>query len=245
MFGLGDFVFEGRNKKYGAYVLRKKYHKHLFWGFIGGQVLVVVPILLMFFNSIVGDLSENVQPQLKRQETMEFMDIPMMPVPLAPPPETQKKEHLPTPPEIDQKENTPEEKFETNNKPMAEAETKNADSLNQSKPEEKKSKDTIFLASDVDQLPVFIGGEMEFRKFWLRSFVCPKMTEKKQFKLYIEFWVSASGYVETIKINENIPIDLEKEIKRVLVTCPPWKPAVRRGKNVSIKLGLPLIIKNY
>ena len=80
-----DLLFDGRNKKYGAYTLRKNYSRHL-W-------TAVVVTLLISFSSFwllqqVG--AKNVEPMLEIKEiVLSSTEVIRTPLPPPPPPEEQ------------------------------------------------------------------------------------------------------------------------------------------------------------
>ena len=243
MFGLGNIAFEGRNKKYGAYVLRQEYHRNLLWGFVFGHLIVVVPILFLYFYNIFESLNENTIPTLKVDQVVELANLPFINSSETPPPEAKKKQIAETPPEIDKKE-TPLDPEKSVGR-LAENEIKPAiDSSDLPSSERVKTHDTVFSASDVEKIPEFIGGESEFRRFWVRTFTFPNITQKVRGKVFVEFTVSHEGLIGNIKVSNSLSAEVDSEIRRVLQSCPPWKPAFRRGKAVNITMGFLLTLKN-
>ena len=49
--GFDDIVFKNRNKEYGAYSIRKKYHRTLLMGFIIGIVVLAAAIIVPYFKA--------------------------------------------------------------------------------------------------------------------------------------------------------------------------------------------------
>ena len=86
---LNDIVFEGRNKAYGAYVLRRLYQRHVTRALI---IATSVFALLVFFPLIAQYLKEKMpkEPKKNLQENV-LMDAPPLddtkPPPPPPPPE--------------------------------------------------------------------------------------------------------------------------------------------------------------
>ncbi|HEU5366791.1 MAG TPA: energy transducer TonB, partial [Hanamia sp.] len=79
-----DILFEGRNKEYGAYELRKTYNKRITTALIGTVVLI---LLILIGSAIFNKLNENktVAP-LKTTETTLQQIKPNEPPPPPPPP---------------------------------------------------------------------------------------------------------------------------------------------------------------
>src|SRR6185312_5732080 len=89
-----DILFEGRNKEYGAYELRKTYNKRITTALIGTVIL----ILLILIGSVVAKKlnNDNAVVQLKTTETTLQQIKPNEPPPPPPPPPPK----LPPPPPI-------------------------------------------------------------------------------------------------------------------------------------------------
>jgi len=91
---LDDLVFEGRNKSYGAYFLRKNYSKHLMWA-----LLISLGIYLMGFGGpyIYALMNPPAPPAPKKKITVTDLSpappideskTPPPPPPQIPPPPT-------------------------------------------------------------------------------------------------------------------------------------------------------------
>ncbi len=86
---LDDIVFEGRNKEYGAYYIRKKYNRFILIAFLISFVVVttaaLVPLIESYYNK------EKNAKKLLKNVTMEMekmnQDEPPPPPPPPPPPE--------------------------------------------------------------------------------------------------------------------------------------------------------------
>ncbi len=81
---MDDIVFEGRNKAYGSYVMRKLYNKRLLIGTIGGVILF---LFICFLPVIAGVLSNMLAPEDKEMDMTEvILDQPPPIDPNEPPP---------------------------------------------------------------------------------------------------------------------------------------------------------------
>src|SRR6185436_20163274 len=95
-----DIIFEGRNKAYGAYDLRKTYNKRITKALIYTGIVIVLIFLGSLFANLVGK---------NKTETLDVVDTQMAEVkkaePLPPPPPPPTKP--PPPPEVNQIKFTP------------------------------------------------------------------------------------------------------------------------------------------
>jgi protein TonB len=97
-----DIIFDGKNKQYGAYELRKTYNSRLTKAIITTVALVLFAFLGTVFSNMLGDSAP---------EEIEVLDTQMAevktnePPPPPPPPPTPPK--APPPPEINQVKFTP------------------------------------------------------------------------------------------------------------------------------------------
>lgn len=97
-----DIIFEGKNKSYGAYQLRKNYNKTL-----TKALIIMASVLLLIF---LGTLAANVINKNRAKEVIDVVDTQMAeikkdeppPPPPPPPPPTP-----PPPPEVNQVKFTP------------------------------------------------------------------------------------------------------------------------------------------
>ena len=95
---LNDIVFEGRNKAYGAYVLRRLYQRHVTRALI---IATAVFALLVFFPLIAQYLKDKLPKEAKKnlQENV-LMDAPPLDETKPPPPPRPPRRHHPLPPSL-------------------------------------------------------------------------------------------------------------------------------------------------
>ncbi len=79
-----DIVFQNRNKAYGAYQLRRRYHANLLKGFLLAMVLL---LLLIYFEDITNLFDEPYERETVKNAVVELTPLDKVsPVPLPPPP---------------------------------------------------------------------------------------------------------------------------------------------------------------
>src|SRR4030043_1630955 len=92
--GFDDIVFENRNKEYGAYNMRKRYHRTLLIGFIIGIIALAAAIITPYFRATALQIKSK-EKEREIIAVMENLDQPdelQIEAPPPPPPaETQQQ----------------------------------------------------------------------------------------------------------------------------------------------------------
>ncbi|RKY93465.1 MAG: hypothetical protein DRQ13_09425 [Ignavibacteriae bacterium] len=99
--------------------------------------------------------------------------------------------------------------------------------------------DKIYLYFEVDELPVF--GESNDQIF---SYIYDKLTWSKIFdgsgEVIVSFIVDRQGKVNNVKIVKYLCSDCDEQVKEIIKNMPDWKPGKENGKNVNVKMYLPV-----
>lgn len=248
-----DLVFEGRNKEYGAYDLRKRYNKRITLALIitGSVALLALigSIVASEFNSKDDsklEIKEVTLQDLKQEE--EIKELPPPPPPKPPdPPKIEMKQF--TPPKIVKDE-------EVQEPPPAQEELKEAkiDVVNQEgiKDEgivapavidegkgvvEEKKEDENKIFEKVEIEATFKGGEGAWRKFLERNLngntPVDNGAPEGTYTVYVQFVVSKDGSISDVKPLTNHGFGMEQEAVRVIKKGPSWTPAVQNGRSVN------------
>jgi protein TonB len=244
MTGLEDIVYEGRNKEYGSFMLRKQFPKAMMVGFIGGLLLVLLPVLGLFFYYQVETYSELSDVNVEVVDVMQLLDIPRFEMPERLPP-TAKSKPAPTAPVIDQEEKkTTPPQDSAKNAAARDSIQKNDQAASS---DTSNSTDTAyFAATDVEQMANFEGGEIAFRRYLIKNFTLPPSSSGKiAGKVVIEFIVDKKGEVKNVKILSGLTKEINDQALRVIRSSPRWNPAYRRGKPVDVVYSITLNLKNY
>lgn len=262
-----DMIFEGKNKKYGAYYLRQTSSKRHIVAFIiviiFTGVVMAVPSLLEAVkktNENLGGVDEafeltnitNVEEQVPeeniiRQET-------------APPPPPLKATIQFTPPIITE-----------DDKVADDDEMKSQDELNENKNVQvsiatvdgSMDKDAVDIADlkdhkvivqdtseekpfvSVEQMPQFPGGQSELMKFISNNLKYPTIAAENgiEGRVIVRFVVGKDGSVSDIQIQRGLDASCDKEAKRVVEAMPKWIPGMQNGRAVPVYFTLPILFK--
>jgi periplasmic protein TonB len=109
-------------------------------------------------------------------------------------------------------------------------------------PVAKTDSDTPFV--EVDEMPVFKGGDVAIIDFVKNNVKYPEASKLKgiQGKVIVRFAVEADRSIDKISILQGVDPDLDKEALRVVATLPAFeKPGIKDGKAVSVWYMLPII----
>lgn len=253
-----EIVFEGRNKTYGAYELRKSNRKTTVRALIIGAVIFSLAVSAPLILSLIPE-SEN--DDIVRDIKITAVKLPPKkeePKKLAPPPP-------PPPPKVDQVKfvkpvvakaeevtEEPPKIVEIKDKklgaetikgdPDAEltvAPVGNGPKGGQAVVEEDNQ---IYNTAGIEVKPDFPGGIQKFYDFVFKNYRAPEEGGLKG-KVYVTFVVEKDGSLTDIKVLRDIGYGTGAEAIRVLKKCPKWSPGVQNGKPVRVLYSLPINIQ--
>lgn len=241
-----DIVFEGRNKSYGAYELRKKNQRTSMVAFIIGAVVFALAVATPKIAEFIGNSSSDDSATLDTKITTVKM-----------PPKEKPKENLPPPPppppKVDQvkfvkpvvakteevTEEPPKIKEIENKKLGAETIKGDPDADLRLEPpgDGPKQSDvveedtTIYNSAGVEVQAGFPGGPAKWKSYLSNNFTPPDEPGLKG-KVLVSFVVEKDGTLTDIKVLRDVGYGSGNEAIRVLKKGPKWTPAVQNGKNV-------------
>ena len=226
-----EIVFEGRNKLYGAYELRKTNGKTTTKSLIIGAVIFVFLVSIPVLANLIPDSSDDTT-----------LDQKITTVKL-PPKEEKPKENLPPPPppppKVDQvkfvkpvvakaeevTEEPPKVEEIKDKKIGAETIKGDPDAELTVEPVGNGPKDVveedneIYNTAGIEVKPDFPGGIEKFYKFVAKNYQTPE-EEGLKGKVFVSFVVEKDGSLTDIKVIRDIGFGTGKEAIRVLKSCP-------------------------
>lgn len=255
-----DLLFENRNKAYGAYPLRKYYAQRLFisLGFVVSGVVILTYFYLNFqTETLMKKLS------LKPDIIFSTIDLTTAPKPLLPP----AKPFVAKPP-ASVEYITPvitREKEIPN--PMASVEDlgKNVIGMQtipggageeQIDPKANSSgasgiqKDSVESAPEIldhaEIMPEFPGGEQALKRFLQKNLRMPEnnLEVGAEVKVVARFVVGSDGRVSGIEIIRAADEVFDREVRRVILKMPEWKPGMQHNRKVAVYFSLPVNFVN-
>lgn len=262
---LDDIVFEGRNKSYGAYVLRQLYRRNVTRSLIIATALLV---LLVAFP-LIAQYIKNRQPKedVKKNLTENvLMDAPPLdntkpppppPPPEAPPPPPPKLTTIKFTPPVIKKDNevkqedVPDQE-ELKDKTVATVTVKgNTDQdLSELSGDGNKVVEEVVdtkVYQYVEQMPQLPGGggNAAIVAAIQKSVKYPRMAQNNgvEGRIFVSFTVNAEGNVSDVKVVKGLGSGLDEETIRAVKTLPKFIPGKQNGRAVSVSFTVPITFK--
>ena len=250
-----DIIFEGKNKQYGAYELRKTYNKRLTKALLITAAVALLVFLGSVFANIIGK-GKNEMLDVKDTQLADIKknDAPPPPPPPPPPPKP------PPPPEINQvkftppkivkdEEVKPDEKIEEI-KDDQKISTKTVESDNKEQvvqaPVDTKGTEVVEVKKDDDENKIFNkveveaafpGGDAAWRNY-LQKNLNPDVPVENgategTYTVIVKFVVSRDGSLSDVSCESDPGHGMCAEAIRVIKKTRNWTPAIQNGRNVN------------
>jgi protein TonB len=109
----------------------------------------------------------------------------------------------------------------------------------ESEPEEEVA-DEVFTIAEV--MPSFPGGTAKFYEYISENLKYPRKALKANVegKVILRFVVAEDGDVSDVEVLKGIGYDCDEEAVRVLQSSPDWIPGRQQGRNVKVRVMMPL-----
>ena len=268
-----DLVFEGKNKEFGAYVIRtdspNRHNKAVLWMLIGSIIFGLISFGFMKANRYLEerklaqqgeqkvvlidmtDETDELQPEPVKEEKPEVLQEETM------------KTYQATELQIVEDKNVREEDeivsqddrmqtdaiagLVTNSEGSTDlnnfSESINNIVIENKKPVVDDKPEEVFKS--VEQMPQFPGGEAALMKFLSSHINYPPMAAENnvQGKVIVQFVVDKTGKVGEVKIVRSVDKELDHEAIRVCQALPKFVPGRQNGRPVSVWFTLPIQFK--
>ena len=263
-----DLVFEGKNKEYGAYVLRrdtgKRNVKALIWVMIGIALIFAIAYANLAIQNAMkqnaaietdvelSKLAQKKEAKVERKESVK-VEVEQKVVEKVKSsvkftaPEIKKDDEVKPEDEIKSqddlsKTNTAIGTFDVKGNDEAEGEVLKAkEVVVDEKPKEEETK----VFDVVEQMPSFPGGDAELMKFLHDHMKYPAVAEENgiQGRVICTFVVERDGSITDVKVIKSVDPSLDKEAIRVLKSMPKWIPGKQNGSAVRVKYTVPVTFR--
>lgn len=250
-----DIVFEGRNKSYGAYDLRKSITKGTVRAFIFGTILFAILVSIPNIMRMIPDRKEDATLDQKitaiklPPKKEEPKDINLPPPPPPPPKVDQVKFVKPVVAKADEVVEEIAVVKDLKDKNIGKETIKgDPDAVLTVEPVGKgpaaviEEDNTVYNTAGIEVKPDFPGGMEKFNAFVAKNYQAPE-EEGLKGKVYVTFVVEKDGSLTDIKVLRDIGYGTGKEAIRVLNKCPRWTPGEQNGKKVRCTFSLPISIQ--
>ncbi len=264
-----DLIFEGRNKAYGAYDLRKdspKRHN------IATLSVVLIAAAAFFLPGVIGDLIDKIRPEEEEEIVMtqvtELSDLkeaevkkneeykPLMETPPPPPlkssikftaPVIKKDEEVSEEEEIKSQEELIESKVTISIADVEGNDEENgqdiADFKEAIKPVVEEEDNQVLEV--VEQMPTFPGGQKALLQYISDNIKYPSIAQENgiQGRVVVRFVVKRDGSVGEVQVLRGVDATLDKEAVRVVKSIPNFIPGKQNGHAVNVWFTLPVQFK--
>ena len=262
-----DLVFEGRNKEYGAYVLRKNTSKRNVMSLL---IVVAAGVLLYLGLNIVKKIQESravantqaielsaINEKKKEAKKLEKEVVKIEPEKVI---EKVKSSVKFTPPVIKKDEEVKEdnqldlEKVEKTNITIGAFDVQGNDEVGGevlkakeeiAQPEPPKHEEENKVFDVVEQMPSFPGGMPALMKWLSDNMKYPPIAAENgvQGRVIVQFVVEKDGSVTDVHVARSVDPSLDKEAVRVVKVMPKWIPGKQNGSAVRVKYTVPVLFK--
>jgi len=251
-----DIVFEGKNKTYGAYELRKSNTKTTVRALIIGavlfSVLVAAPLIMSLLPDSSGD-DDSLDTKIVTMKLPPKKEEPKKDLPPPPPPPPKVDQVKFVKPVVAKAEEVTEEPpkiTEIKDKKLGNETIKGdpdaeltVEPVGNGPAAVVEEDNSIYNTAGIEVKPDFPGGMEKFYKFVGNNYQTPEEDGLKG-KVYVTFVVDKDGSLTDIKVIRYIGYGTGKEAIRVLNKCPKWTPGEQNGKKVRVLYSLPITIQS-
>lgn len=250
-----DLIFEGKNKEYGAYELRKTYNRRITRALIITASIALLALGGSLLASAMKDkndkkvkIDEMTLQEVKQEERKEPPPPPPPPPPKQEPPKVEMKQF--TPPVIkkdEEVEKPPPPQEELKEVKIDVKDQEGIKDENIATPvvidegkqivEEKKEEDENKIFDKVEIEASFPGGDGKWRQYLERNANGQVATDngapEGTYTTVVQFVVDKEGNISDVKALTNHGYGMEEEAMRVIRKGPKWTPAVQNGRQVK------------
>ena len=234
-----DIIFDGKNKEYGAYDLRKTYNSRL----KNAVIITVSLVLLALLGTILSDfISKNSKVEIEVLDT-QMAEVKKNDAPPPPPPPPPPK--APPPPEINQVKFTPPKivkdeevistkTVESDNKTqiVAPVEDKGTQVV-----EAPKTDDEDKIFTKVENEAQFPGGTAAWVRYLQKNLNANTPVDNGArsgtYQVIVKFIVSKDGSISDVQPETKHGYGMEEEAIKIIKRGPKWTPALQNGRNVN------------
>ena len=261
-----DLIFEGRNKEYGAYELRKTYNKRLVFSMIAMAAVCILLFVGYFINSSIeanAPKKEIVVQDVQLEEVkQEEKNEPPPPPPPPKPPDPPKVEMAKfTPPKIVKDEEVKEDEKPPEVEKLEEVKigTVNQEGVKDigivAPPVEDAGKGVVEAPKKVEEdwdktftkveiESEYPGGAAAWTRYLLKTLRYPQEAQDNEIQgtVVVQFIVDKAGVVSNVEAISG-PQELRDEAVRVIKKSGQWTPAVQNGRQVKSYKKQPIVFR--
>lgn len=258
---INEIIFEGKNKDYGAYVLRGLYKKHLTVALWAAIILFTLAVSSPLIYQAVKPKDD---VKLNRKRVVQITQLAEPPS-IGEKKEIEKVEAPPplkstikfTPPVVKPDEQVTEDYIPTveelhNVDPGASTQKGQEGGVDYSlieveEPEQKivkeEAKEEPFTY--VEEMPAYPGGDEALLTFISGKIQYPEIARRAgvEGRVFVSFVVEKNGEVTEVKLQKGIGAGCDEEAVRVIKMMGKWKPGKQNGRPARVRIIVPILFK--
>jgi periplasmic protein TonB len=243
-----DIVFEGRNKSYGAYELRKENPKIAIKSLLKGTIVFVILVCMPLIAKILPDFSKIGEDKVVLIDPATDLNQKKPPPPanLPPPPPPQQTVVKFVKPVVSKTEEVIEEppKVTEIKDKIGTVDVKGTDDAPPTVDpvsDVVADDNTVYSSAGLEVQPEYPGGMAGFGNFIKKNFQYPD--EELNGKVIVTFVVEKDGTLTDIKVLRDLGYGTGAEAIRVLKKMPRWSPGEQNGRKVRCTYSLPIVLQ--
>lgn len=270
--GWTDLIFEGRNKAYGAYKLRRQTPKRNIYSIVIIAIIALILIGIYVAKSAydkyqlahqkvetVTEISAINQPKKKAEVKRKDVQIPEKKQEVVKEVKSSIKFTAPVikkdnevKPEDEMK--TQEELMQTNTAIGALDVKGNSENGEVLKVTQRVADEPVAAPKPevenkvfevVEQMPSFPGGDAALMRYLHDNINYPAVAQENgvQGRVVLTFVVERDGSITDVKVGKSVDPSLDREAMRVVKSMPRWNPGKQNGSAVRVKYTLPVMFR--
>lgn len=252
-----DIIFDGRNKEYGAYDLRKTYNKRITTALLAMLAIAIIASLFSFFKPAAKEAPVKMLVEDVSLTNVKEKEKPVVPPPPPPPkPEVKIEIKQFTPPKIvkeivteppPKQEELADTKIGVINQEGVKTDViappvEKGTGVVEAPKVQTEDYDKEFKTVQIEAK--FPGGNDAWVKYLQRNLRGEVAQENGapagNYTVVVSFLVSKDGSISEVKALNNPGYGISAEAVRVIQRGPAWTPAVQNGRNVIYRQKQPI-----
>jgi len=246
--GFDEIIFEGRNKDYGAYKIRKDYNSTMGYSLVGGIALAVILVVLPSLSAPKGSNLPGTKITIVAPDANLESMLRVDPEEIQKPVENIPDDSRYLAPEVVSDTSQITTRLKSIEEMFGEIENGNVTEITTELPE-----DDPFMPPEPDpyivvqEMPEFPGGQEALLRFISENVRYPvdALENNVEGKIIIRFVVAPTGAVEEARVisSKGTAPDLsilENEALRVVNQLPYWRPGKQDGIPVHVYYTVPV-----
>lgn len=239
---MDEIIFEGRNKTFGAYAMRKMGSRIVAVSvLISSFVFILVSLIIFAHYLLLQDRIHTISAYAGGKGDNSLNTLMNIENAGPPPQSIPEDERNTIPVVVDSSKISKNNSTTIFNDNPGDTSGKGKGSVNSSGNGSGDGQLYLFA----EQPPAFPGGEQARMTFLQRNIMYPAAAKKNKIQgpVYVSFVVEKNGSISNIRVLKGIGYGCDEEAVRVIGLMPAWTPGIQNGNTVRVQVIIPLAFK--